>query len=114
MRASHHLQEPSQPSIPYRQTVFVPLLGRRSCASTAQALDVLQELNQTLVDLMSEGGSSLVSGKVEQERLRKLFMLYCRRLYVAFTSPKYCYFGGFKMEAPNHLLKLKDHVRHPY
>eukprot|EP00877_Chromochloris_zofingiensis_P012234 jgi/Chrzof1/7264/Cz02g17030.t1 len=48
--------------------------------------------------------------KIDNERVRKLFLLYCARLRRAMTSPKYCYFSGFAAVAPKLLTALKEEV----
>lgn len=48
--------------------------------------------------------------KLDTERLRHLFLMYCGRLRRAMTSPKYCYFTGFAAVAPRLIAELKEQV----
>lgn len=50
------------------------------------------------------------ASKLDGERVRRLFLLYCSRLRRALTSPKYCYFSGFAAAAPGLIGELREHV----
>lgn len=71
---------------------------------------VLQDMGSTLQFLLSEDLPPAHASKLDGERVRRLFLLYCARLRRALSSPKYCYFSGFAATAPSLIAELKEHV----
>ncbi|KAF6259450.1 hypothetical protein COO60DRAFT_1010901 [Scenedesmus sp. NREL 46B-D3] len=82
----------------------------RAMMSAAQELRCLQEINATLQLLLAHDLPAMHCTKLDVERCRALFLLYCGRLRRAMMSPKYCYFSGFAAAAPRLLSQLKDLV----
>ena len=70
----------------------------------------MQEINGVLQILLSEDLPQQQRSKLDTERVRHLFLMYCGRLRRAMTSPKYCYFSGFAASAPKPIAELKEHV----
>jgi hypothetical protein len=67
-------------------------------------------MGSTLQFLLSEDLPAAHASKLDGERVRRLFLLYCNRLRRALSSPKYCYFSGFAATAPGLIAELKEHV----
>lgn len=63
-----------------------------------------------LMQLLAENLTQPQRAKVDKERVRHLFLMYCSRLRRAMTSPKYCYFSGFAAEAPRLIADLKEQI----
>ncbi len=67
-----------------------------------------QVINGSLTALMSSAAHPEHRAKLDSERVRRLFLLYCSRLRRALTSPRYCYFSGFAAVAPRLIARLKE------
>lgn len=67
-------------------------------------------MGSSLRFLLAEDLPAAHASKLDGERVRRLFLLYCARLRRALTSPKYCYFSGFAATAPGLIAELKEHV----
>jgi len=67
-------------------------------------------MNASLVALMSPANHPEFRSKLDSERLRRLFLLYCSRLRHTLTSPRYCYFSGFVAVAPRLIGRLKEQL----
>lgn len=92
--------------------------ARTPCAETASRTKPplernrpQQRINESLVALMSPGLHPEQRAKLDTERVRRLFLLYCSRLRRAMMSPRYCYFSGFAAVAPRLIARLKEQVR---
>ncbi|WIA30634.1 hypothetical protein OEZ86_000712 [Tetradesmus obliquus] len=84
----------------------------RAMMSAAEELRCLQEMNAALRLLLAHDLPAEQCAKLDTERCRALFLLYCIRLRRAMISPKYCYFSGFAAAAPRLVSELKDLVLH--
>lgn len=82
----------------------------RCMQSAAQELRCLQAMSSSLQFLLAEDLHPAHACKLDGERVRRLFLLYCTRLRRALTSPKYCYFSGFAASAPGLIGELREHV----
>jgi hypothetical protein len=69
-----------------------------------------QDMNASLQLLLAHDLPPEQRAKLDQERVRRLFLLYCARLRRAMTSPKCCYFSGFAAAAPLLIARLRAHV----
>jgi hypothetical protein len=63
-----------------------------------------------LLFLLAEDLPQAHAAKVDAERVRRLFLLYCNRVRRSLTSPKYSYFSGFAAAAPGLVAELREHV----
>ena len=70
----------------------------------------MQAIGSALQFLLAEDLHQAQLSKLDGERVRRLFLLYCSRLRRALTSPKYCYFSGFAATAPALIAELREHV----
>jgi hypothetical protein len=70
----------------------------------------LQDMSSSLQFLLAEDLHQAHASKLDGERVRRVFLTYCRRLRRALTSPKYCYFSGFAATGPELIAELKEHV----
>lgn len=71
---------------------------------------MLQDMSSALQFLLAEDLPQAHAIKLDGERVRRLFLMYCGRLRRALTSPKYCYFSGFAATAPGLIAELREHV----
>lgn len=70
----------------------------------------MQDISSALQFLLAEDLPQAHASKLDSERVRRLFLLYCNRLRRSLTCPKYCYFSGFAATAPGLIAELKEHV----
>lgn len=71
---------------------------------------VLQDMGAVLQFLLAEDLPAPHTNKLDGERVRRLFLLYCNRLRRALSSLKHCYFSGFAATAPGLIAELREHV----
>lgn len=67
-------------------------------------------MNTALVALLEDPNDAQFRKKMDNERLRRLFLLYTSRMAKAMSSPKYNYFTGLASSAPRLLHELREHT----
>jgi hypothetical protein len=67
-------------------------------------------MNASLLALMSPSAPPEHRAKLDAERARRMFLLYCGRLRRALTSPRCCFFSGFAAVGPRVIDHLKQQV----
>jgi hypothetical protein len=67
-----------------------------------------QHMNASLVALMSPAAHPEARAKLDAERARRMFLLYCGRLRRAFAAPRCCLFSGFAAVGPHVIGRLKQ------